>query len=509
MQKTFRELKNLPDFRLKSRNILRGVLISISLLIFIGVLAELYVDLATISLPIILSIFLASLIPIIFFSKWPDAQWIRHVAIIMPYAFFVLIFLNNPKSYHTMGFWIILVPLIALILLGIKTAFIWFGVILLTFVFNSIYIESFLDGGYQIQVKTLPFIFGHLIFGIGIFAGGVLLYKLLGDSFIAMKNKSDELFALQKEISDKKNQLEQYQKALLNLNRHEVKSSDSMQDLLKTICLSAAKNLKTSRVSIWLIEDRGTKLVRKVLFENNALTEETSILLKNNYPKYFHALLYKPFIMAFDAYKHEDTAEFAEGYLNGVICCEQQFEKRFWSIEDALFIQSLTDFISIGYQNERIKELLREVRRQNHKLIEKSNSIHVMNEELTAMNEELVSLNDQLTSLNQGLEEAVKQRTEKLEIQNMQLTEYAFINSHLLRAPLARVLGLSQLVAFEVTTVADKTLILALQDAAMELDGIVRKISELLYEGHPMSREDVNQLIRDKFTNASNPKLNP
>lgn len=111
------------------------------------------------------------------------------------------------------------------------------------------------------------------------------------------------------------------------------------------------------------------------------------------------------------------------------------------------------------------------------------------------MNEQLSLMNQQLAQTNEGLEEAVRQRTAELEKQNRQLTEYAFINSHLLRAPLARVLGLLQLIQLEDLPVRDKQLVEALFTSANELDTLVRNISEMLYSGNPISREDVKRII--------------
>jgi light-regulated signal transduction histidine kinase (bacteriophytochrome) len=53
----------------------------------------------------------------------------------------------------------------------------------------------------------------------------------------------------------------------------------------------------------------------------------------------------------------------------------------------------------------------------------------------------------------------VRERTHELEVQNEKLTEYDFINSHLLRAPLARILGLADLLCLENTSVSDRELI--------------------------------------------------
>ena len=89
----------------------------------------------------------------------------------------------------------------------------------------------------------------------------------------------------------------------------------------------------------------------------------------------------------------------------------------------------------------------------------------------------------------------MKFRTHELEAQNRQLTEYAFINSHLLRAPLARVLGLSNLLILEQNTPVNNKLIESLIVATSELDQIIRRISDILYDGNNLTREDIQEII--------------
>jgi signal transduction histidine kinase len=165
----------------------------------------------------------------------------------------------------------------------------------------------------------------------------------------------------------------------------------------------------------------------------------------------------------------------------GVICCENQVTMTAWGTEEVIFIQSMAENISICYKNLEINYLMEQVRERNIELVEKTNEIETMNEELISMNE--------------SLEETVQKRTSELETQNKQLTEYAFINSHILRAPLARILGLSYLFSSEVTADKDKQLLEALIVSSKELDLIIRKISDLLYDGNNMSREDIQAII--------------
>lgn len=144
-------------------------------------------------------------------------------------------------------------------------------------------------------------------------------------------------------------------------------------------------------------------------------------------------------------------------------------------------------------QNQRIRELLAELRYQNSNLMDKQH-------EIESMNEELLALNDELSSLNGSLENAVMNRTKTLEEQNKQLSEYAFINSHLLRAPVSRILGLVNLAKKD--SINESKILEGLTDATKELDGIVRNITQVLAEKSTLKRTDIENLKKHNKLNS-------
>lgn len=126
-------------------------------------------------------------------------------------------------------------------------------------------------------------------------------------------------------------------------------------------------------------------------------------------------------------------------------------------------------------------------------------------EELSSTVEDLNHANEELTSMNDGLDLMVKNRTAELEERNYQLTEYAFINSHLLRAPLARVLGLTDLIRMESTDPKTQDLMNKLFNSCEELDEIIKLMSTQLSDGSILNstqKEDlknkINQIIAQR-----------
>ena len=95
-----------------------------------------------------------------------------------------------------------------------------------------------------------------------------------------------------------------------------------------------------------------------------------------------------------------------------------------------------------------------------------------------------------MRKLNEHLESRIAERTSDLENRNAQLTEYAFINSHLLRAPVARVIGLLNLMAKTDNASKKAEITDHLNTAGKDLEEVVSKISLTLEEKSGSNMKD-------------------
>lgn len=87
-----------------------------------------------------------------------------------------------------------------------------------------------------------------------------------------------------------------------------------------------------------------------------------------------------------------------------------------------------------------------------------------------------------LLATKQQLESLLEASTKKLEEKNEGITKYAFLNSHKVRSPLARILGLVNLTQYEDLN-EDETrsyYFNELKTNATELDNVLKEISEIL-----------------------------
>lgn len=91
----------------------------------------------------------------------------------------------------------------------------------------------------------------------------------------------------------------------------------------------------------------------------------------------------------------------------------------------------------------------------------------------------LQKLNDELQNFNKTLEARIEERTLQLTVQNTRLAEFTFINAHKLRAPVASILGLINLL-HEVDECEKEEILGHLRKCSEELDTTIRAVSRNL-----------------------------
>lgn len=104
---------------------------------------------------------------------------------------------------------------------------------------------------------------------------------------------------------------------------------------------------------------------------------------------------------------------------------------------------------------------------------------------------DLASANDEIRAINENLEDIVKQRTAEIELKNDTLEHYAFMNSHELRAPISRLLGLLNLLEHETEENERNHLTDLISVEVTALDKIVRNINRAIEKGTPLERLDL------------------
>jgi len=107
--------------------------------------------------------------------------------------------------------------------------------------------------------------------------------------------------------------------------------------------------------------------------------------------------------------------------------------------------------------------------------------INEQQEELIQQAANLKNANDEISNINSNLEEIVKKRTIELREQNSKLVKYVFYNSHKVRAPLARILGIASLFNKDALSPSEISEMLSrIYKEAISLDELVKEMNRTL-----------------------------
>lgn len=153
-------------------------------------------------------------------------------------------------------------------------------------------------------------------------------------------------------------------------------------------------------------------------------------------------------------------------------------------------------------KTKELQELNEEITNQNETLQERQEEIQSQNEELKQSQTEVLSQRDIMQEQNRKLEmareiiekqnEETKLRNENLELEiqartkellayNQQLEQFAFISAHNLRAPVARIIGLGNVLELHQTKPDESKLMYQkMVSTARELDRVVRDLNTIL-----------------------------
>jgi signal transduction histidine kinase len=137
--------------------------------------------------------------------------------------------------------------------------------------------------------------------------------------------------------------------------------------------------------------------------------------------------------------------------------------------------------------NEVLKISKEEIAAQNEELSQSQEEISTQRDLVANQNESLrearliiENQNVELTLKNESLEIEIQKRTAELVEYNQQLEQFAFMSSHNLRAPIARILGLSNILEITQDEKEEKFIRKNLVVSAQELDRIVKELNTIL-----------------------------
>lgn len=206
-----------------------------------------------------------------------------------------------------------------------------------------------------------------------------------------MRQNMEELEATQEEMRRKEKHVQEMldserqrnnagkkgRELIMSLTKNKDIQEGYWENALEAICSSVSDQIKSSRVSIWLYDEREMKIKCAKLYMSQSKSYSEGVeLFQKDFPAYFAAMLSEEVIVASEARTHEATSGFTEVYFKplniyslldvpffnkgkiaGVICCENEFEVKHWKEEDVEFCKSCCDLVTIAYKSWQLKEL--------------------------------------------------------------------------------------------------------------------------------------------------------
>lgn len=291
---------------------------------------------------------------------------------------------------------------------------------------------------------------------------------------------NEQLLEKLNEIARINEVLEEQREVLMHLTKcHWIKEGE-LQGALKEVALLASKAMGITQVTVWKINETQDRL-EAVMSYNSMTARFTSGINFEvaGYQLYYEVLYAEKIVAVEDVFTHDltrqnlsdyfipqnikscmDVPYYIGGTLGGTVSFENHETKRKWTNQDQNFAKALADIVTLAIESAWRREYEEKIREQN----------------------------EAISQINKGLEDRVRRRTEELEKQNEKLAEYAFINSHVLRGPLSRMLGLIELL--ERSDKKDEELINYLKTSGLELDAVVKKINSVIAERRDLARKD-------------------
>ena len=209
--------------------------------------------------------------------------------------------------------------------------------------------------------------------------------------------------------------------------------------------------------------------------EATSYEDYQAALLRNNL---LHLLIFVIAVptLLYTAYQTQKNFQLSE-----LLSTSEKEKNKFLSQQNALLEQKVKERMhKIMVQNQEISYQSEELSVQRDTLLEQNKQLHDARKLIEKQNEEIVAMNTHLKEQVDNRTQQVQEANKELINQNTQLEQFAFIAAHNLRAPLARILGLTNLIKTSATD-QDKTIAFEkLVESTHDLDHVIKDLSLIL-----------------------------
>jgi signal transduction histidine kinase len=209
----------------------------------------------------------------------------------------------------------------------------------------------------------------------------------------------------------------------------------------------------------------------------NAFETGVSRLAKSRYERALNNIYILQVILFFITVP---TLAYTAYYTNRTLSISEELRK---SEEERARIFSRQNLLLENTVHERTREILA----QNEEITAQNEEIGMHNEKLLAAKQTIEDQNKLIQKKNEELAEEVNRQTRDLKQANLELTEhnarleqFAFIISHNLRAPMARLVGLSSILDFTTDPTEISDIIKLMLKSTHDLDQVIKDLTVIL-----------------------------
>ncbi|MDB5272857.1 MAG: hypothetical protein JWO58_1224 [Chitinophagaceae bacterium] len=291
---------------------------------------------------------------------------------------------------------------------------------------------------------------------------------------------------IESKLSEQIERLKKFASTMVYSSKNKTIYSGNLVESLEEILLNTAGVLDVSRIGVWEY-DEGSNSIELLVGYNLADKKFTygGRLNSSDYPIYFKSLLEEKIIVANEALTDVKTAEFETSYLlplniksmmdapffidgkfKGILCCEEQRYTREWDEIDQLFSVAVTKLISISFYCAMRKEQYSAIAQNAIELKNKNDAMESIHQRMMEANADIMN-------------NLFWKDEEKLKFQKI-INEFSFKNSHDVRGPLSRILGLLEIYRQDPDPENKAMCIAYIEKSAKEMDEIVKEIALVL-----------------------------
>jgi len=186
----------------KAAQIRRNCIHSNTIFLFLFCVLEFTIDLDTSTSLILVPGFVLNLASSILVTRFKNIYWIGQFEIFIMFGLFQAHILYNPTSFHTMVYWMPLIPILSFFLISPKASYIWLLMSIVAIVLNAVYGQTVVGESYIAEPRFIAFAIGGSLFVMAIYFAYAFLFSLVGTYYLNLQSKKEEVAELNEQLNN-------------------------------------------------------------------------------------------------------------------------------------------------------------------------------------------------------------------------------------------------------------------------------------------------------------------